>query len=194
MKRKKIHHYYRRPRTAAEAKANQDGEYVRGKRSPRNLADAWDDNNCCHQKTWKVKRLQQYRPDGRGEKHTITLSSSKVWLHTWYLEEHFDDHDIPYHIERLYDVEFRKTYYFREYRVVRYNPILQSSHKLGGTFNDLVNRGTNIIRWVPVYKWVIIPLKKPCTYKWSKIIGFKVTWWSHKDIGIDYILRKLEMW
>jgi len=47
------------------------------------------------------------------------------------------------------------------------------------------------------WKWVYrkIPLDKPIIrwYNYSVTYDYRLVWWSDKDIGIDYILDKIEL-
>ena len=99
MKNRYRHRCYRRPRTQAERKANQ-GDYVRAKRRPCNIPNSWDDYPVCVQKTWKVKRLKQYRDKPRGKAHEIKLDADTKWYALWKLKEYFMDHDIPFVVIR----------------------------------------------------------------------------------------------
>ena len=174
-KQRRIYRWMRHPRTTAEKRANQDTEYVRGRRLPKQLVDTYDDINICTQKSWKKKRKKQYRVNGRGHKHAIILHSNRLGAELWKLEEYFQGHDIPYCVDTLYKTERTLHYYYRDYRQVKSVPML-----LGKT-----------IYWKPIYKYVIVPYDEPKTYKISTVIGYKITWWSHKDIGVEYILGNI---
>ena len=59
--------YLRHPKTTQEARENSAPEnknFVRGKRTKRNLPNAWDDipiNNICKRSSWKKLRKKQYK-------------------------------------------------------------------------------------------------------------------------------------
>jgi hypothetical protein len=59
------HSHYRNPRTTQERRANQDSEYVRGKRSSKNLPNAYDDIPIPYKfkVSWKKTRKTQYREE-----------------------------------------------------------------------------------------------------------------------------------
>ena len=61
------HSHYRSPRTTQERRANQDSEYVRSKRSFKNLPDAYDDIPIPYKfkVSWKKTRKTQYREDSK---------------------------------------------------------------------------------------------------------------------------------
>jgi hypothetical protein len=189
-KRSYRHYPYRRPRTTQERRANQECDYVRGKRLSKSLPNAWDDYRACYQKTWKVKRQTQYRPNGRGTEHSVTIKQKYPYGLTWSLQEYFDDHNIPCRIERLYENELFTHYYKQEYRLVGYKPKLLSTGSPLKRFRDLVAMRQRKVRWIPIYKWVTVALETPQQCRYSKFVGVKVTWWADKDIGIDFVLRK----
>jgi hypothetical protein len=100
---KKNHHvdgynvYYRSPKTRNEKRANQDDEFVRAKRKPKNLTDFWDDKPISEagSKTWKRKRKTQHNEEERGTKHVIEGTSM---FPSWELSMYFTKHDIPHDI------------------------------------------------------------------------------------------------
>jgi len=55
MAARKRPHYYRRPRTANEKRANVEGTWNRAKRSLVNLVDCWEDKPLHREKGWKYK-------------------------------------------------------------------------------------------------------------------------------------------
>lgn len=191
MKKKHNYHDRRHPRTYQEKKANQDQEYVRGKRLPKQLVSLWDAPLAEHQKTWKVKRQTQYRPNRRGKEHSIELRLQFPYGLKYRLSEYFDEHDIPYRIERLFEIELVTRYYKQEYRLVGHIPRLLRTGNPPKSFRDLVAMRQRKLVWIPIYKWVNVKLDKPYQQKYSRFVGLKVTWWSDKDIGIDFILKKI---
>jgi len=59
---KKYKAWMRHPKTTQEKRANcYDREFVRGKRLPKQLPDAWDDKFVNHPRCWKNQRKTQYR-------------------------------------------------------------------------------------------------------------------------------------
>lgn len=142
MRPKKTYGYYRRPKTAQEKRANgRRSGWSRAKRRYPNLPDSYHDLMSECQKTWKVKRLTQYR-EKRGQQHTIFLPHNGrwrwlFWASTWGIQRWFDDHDVPCQIKKVER---------REY----------------------TSRNTYL----------------------STLLGYTLTWWSDKDIGIDYVVRR----
>lgn len=146
-KRKKHHHWLRRFRHVAERKANGSrqrgeiewGQWSRAKRRSGMLPDPWEDYKLLEQKTWKVKRETQYRPEGRGKEHALEVD---INFRTWDFTDYLDEHSIPYRIE-----DHKECYYYWSY-------------------------------WAPPVRLV-----RRCI-----TVGHTITWWSDKDIGIEYIL------
>jgi len=83
-------HWLRFPRTTQEKRAYYGSEeYVRPKRRPRRLADAWDDIPVSHTKSWKKARKTQYRHNSQSfEWHEITFDDSLSIRSIWHLVEH----------------------------------------------------------------------------------------------------------
>ncbi len=112
MRIKKNYHWLRHPRTTQEKRANQgkNNQLVRGKRKPRQLIDSYDDILPTTQKSWKVKRLKQYRI--RGKKYCVTIrygqkkNSSfrlnyKYFSMLRYISDFFCNNDTSYKIEHI---------------------------------------------------------------------------------------------
>jgi hypothetical protein len=67
-------------------------------------------------KSWKDRRKTQYRLAGiRSEenKHVTVLDD---WLDAYHLEKHFEEHDIPYRVEKVSETytrwsELRRVWY-----------------------------------------------------------------------------------
>lgn len=173
----------RKPRTTAEKRANQDREFVRGKRLPSSLPSWYDDIPSIKTRSWKDHRKTQYRAGGRGKKH-VMIFDKLSWREQWALEEYFKDHEIPYNFEELKYKERRK-YYIRTERVKAYQvPAYTFS------FNPAKRHQIG-------YRWIYkdIPLDKPKVrwYNYSVTTGYRLVWWSDKDIGIDFILYSIEI-
>ena len=169
--------YYRHPHTTQEKKANQDTRYTRGRRFPKNLPDVYDDIPIKHTKCWKDHRKTQYRLNSqRGRKNVVFLHSKtyNVYSRTvWKLEEYFKIHDIPHNIKKKYNrKKIVQTYYWKN-QLTHYNKI----------FDEIDSEG-----WYPIYKSVKVKLDKPHVYYTKEFVGFEVTWWSDKDIGIFFLL------
>jgi hypothetical protein len=179
--RSKHKHWCRRPHTTAEMRANQDREYVRGKRLPSQLPSWYDDITTTQTRNWKDHRKTQYRTGKRGQKHELifdNLSRRQQWV----LEEYFKAHDIPHNVEDIKRKERRKyvihTESVKDYQIPVFTfAWLSKGHQIG-------------------YRWIYkdVPLDKPIIrwYNYSVTIGTRVVWWSDKDIGIDFILRRIQ--
>lgn len=167
--RKRSYRWYRHPKTTAERRANQDG-WSRARRNQKNLVDYYDDIPISTSKSWKDKRKTQYRPEGRGKRHEIYVDSC---YYEWEIAEYLRNHDIPHHIETICK------------RHVRYRWQYTKSVFVG--YKEIILRDKTY--WWP--KWETVDLEKPICRKayWSETLGYKITWWSNKDIGIDYILK-----
>ena len=170
--KKKAYSYYRQPKTTAEAKANQEG-WERPKRRPCNLPDSYGDLFATNQKTWKVRRNTQYYTNGRGKKHHIKIQGSLQ--HDWLrpndlitLEDYCDDYNIPHTTERIKEWEWRPHYSYRDDGIETITI---------GSFSY-----TQRI-WKKVYSGY--------HYKHCYIKHYIFTWWSNKDIGLEYILSKI---
>lgn len=196
MRRKKTYGWHRAPRTTQERRTNgKRSKWGRAKRNSRNLVNAWDDHGYCHQKTWKVKRLHQYR-DNRGEEHTLFLPNdgSKswcFWVNTWELEQWFDEHDIPCRIEKVEKIERRTQTHQRVHTLVGYEPytyVRRIRPRKNGA-KKVITRYETVTGWRPVYGWKTKKLEKPRETRWSTLLGYRLTWWSDKNIGIDHVLN-----
>jgi hypothetical protein len=177
-KRRGYKNYYRQPKTHAERKANLDTEYVRPRR--RKLPSSWDDYKVHHDKCWKSKRRKKYREEGRGEKHTLTIEESRYsYTKIWNLEEYFKQHDIPYCLEKI-----REGYtYTRELTE-------QVPDKIEAAYSWVYKDGRMVPRHPIGYYWTYKTVKTGCfeTYHGSTVVGYQLTWWTNKDIGVQYIL------
>ena len=182
----------RRPRTTQERRAS--GEWGRPRRNPNNLIDMWDDKCSCIQKTWKVKRLHQYRELGRGQQHVIFVPEDRgrFYMHTWDLEDWFDNHDISHCIKMVWSSEVIVTTHEQVYKMVGWEPYtyLKTVRPRGVGAKKTETIYEVHTSWRGVYKWVDVKLARPRERRWSKLIGYTLTWWSNKDIGIDRVLAR----
>ena len=174
--------WYRHPRTTAERRANQDG-WCRARRNSNNLPNTWDDRPTTITKSWKDRRKKQYYIGGRGKRHEIFLDSK---YYEWNLENYFKDHNIPYKIEEIK----------RGYTKIWY----QTEESIFLTYKErkykYTKRNGKVIEYfytVPVYETVKLDPPIPHIRHYSKVVGYKVTWWSNKDIGIDRIIGKIRI-
>jgi len=199
MRDKTKHPTYRRePRTTQERRANgKRSEWGRGRRNQSNLVDAYSDRPVTIQKTWKVKRRHQYRERSRGQQHTIFLPNGsgpswRFWINIWELEQWFNNHDIPCCVEKVEKIETRIETHRREYRAIgweSYTYVRPVRPRKKGAKKTLTRYETKT-SWRNVCGWVKIKLPKPRVSHWSTLIGYNVTWWSGKDIGIERVLQR----
>ena len=118
---------YRSPRTTAEIRANQEREYVRGKRLPSQLPNLYDDiYSSKPTRCWKDHRKTQYRDRSRGEQHVRIFDDT---LYSWGLKEWFEEHSIPYDIEYLIETYSRLHYDWWERRPHHQIPVYNYKYK-----------------------------------------------------------------
>lgn len=100
--------YFRHPKTAQEKRKYYDHpELVRGKRTPRNLPDSYDDYWVKKQRNWKSKRKTQYRDKTGYEWHEIKISLFGTFDYREILVERFErlgyEYDIQWWTVGCYD-------------------------------------------------------------------------------------------
>jgi hypothetical protein len=174
------YNYCHAGRVQQELRANseyrEDGERVKWGRGCRSIheLDQWlNDKPHNREKSWKRKRKTQYRD--RAQMQEYVLDFDDILFNDWELNEWFDDHDIPYRWET-----FRKA----EYRTIKG----YWRNVFDYTIPYVDHRGINRLRCI--YKRVFVPYKKPRRDKYSKITGYRLTWWSDKDIGIEQLMTR----
>lgn len=185
--------YYRNPRTRNEERHNQD-EYegsskqqvwCRAKRRPCHLADSWWDRHSCVQRTWKEHRKTKYRPGKRGKKHTIFCEG---YLKAWDLKEYCEEHDIPCNMEKVTEpYSYWKNVY--EKVEIGQKPYYISRWYYRPDETGKMVRTEQKVLWFysTEYKEVYIGQEEVHTHR---LLGYNFTWWSNKDIGIEYILNR----
>ena len=183
--RKKTYRYYRRQRSAAEKRANQEG-WERPKRRPHLLPDPWDDRPIRYTRCWKDHRKTQYR--GRGQKHTVYIDSNRI--KEWQLKEHFKDHNIPYVLKKVWGRRRSCLHPIYQYWKTPTQPKYHYKYTTK-TDEDGKKRCVKVrchqIGWSYDYERITIGYKT-CHYNYVK--GHNLIWWSDKDIGIDYLLKR----
>jgi hypothetical protein len=173
--------YYKCPKTRNEARQNQEG-WCRAKRRPANLPDLYDDRPRCYQNNWKIKRKTKYRIGKRGKKHTIFCKRF------WVLERYCEKHDIPYNIEKVSEsYTYTVPVWKKEFLYRKPNYVLKSvwEKDTNGKY-VLVRRVVHMSGYKDVYKWV---KEGKQTKRGRRLLGYNFTWWSDKDIGIEYIIK-----
>lgn len=195
--KKKCYSYYRSMRTHSEQVANEeiceDGMRIKWGRARRNssVLDPWNnEKQPITQKSWKCKRQNQYNVGKRGKNHTLYIAEHiwNRWSTVWKFECYCKDHNIPYLVKTLAHNEVHWQYQ-RTWQFIGYETSKQLKRIVTGEYKKKAE-------WVwipyqkPVYDWVYdynAPLIKR-TY--SVYDGTELIWWSDKDIGIEYILKK----
>jgi hypothetical protein len=146
-------------------------------------------------RNWKDHRKTQYRSNGRGQQHTLTLGKEWRWGRLWDLEEYFKDHGIPYRIRRLYEVEVKTVTHQRVWTHLGTGHWVEYQRKVRPKKSKKKTLTTyeTVRYWKEDWGWVWKDLPKPreCRYQIDK--GYEVTWWSDKDIGIEYILGSISV-
>jgi hypothetical protein len=160
----------------ANSEYREDGERVkwgRGSRGKHQLDQWLNDKPHNHEKSWKRKRKTQYRDRASMQEHTLEFDNNVYkW---WDVQEWFDDHDIPCRIERINET-WTQTQTHRWKRIET------------GPYPYIDAKGIKRYRYH--YEHVRVRLTKPITYQCSRTIGWRLTWWSDKDIGIEYVLKR----
>lgn len=185
MRKKKTYHYYRRIRTTQERRAGQNSKYVRAKRNFANLPNAYDDVRSTHQKTWKIKRLKQYRDKPRGRRHEYIIDN--CWRSEWQFRDYCEEHDIPHTVEPI-----KEEYTYKRNvtnKVVLYTRTVYATKyvKIDGK-TRIVTDYSHPIGKRDFYGW--IPTGEVEYIKATKTIGYRLIWWYNKDIGIERIVNR----
>jgi hypothetical protein len=185
--------HYNGPRVLNELRNSQDGYGRRRRINDLKYVLYWDDY-FRETKNWKDHRKKQYRDRPRGEQHEM-LFDEKFWRKRWKLECYLKDHNIPYRIEELRETHTYertiRTRRVKDRQVPVFTTVWRWAERPDGTKFIVRERGHQTgFRW----EYRDEPLDKPYTkkYKGSTTTGYRLTWWSDKDIGIEYILRRIE--
>jgi len=178
---------YRHPKTTAERKANSDVEYkryVRGKRHASQLPDTYDDIPVASLgKSWKEKRKQQYRDDGRVNKHSIDFDLGDE-ERMWQLYDYCYKRDIPF---RLDDHKESCEYTYELYKKIPYE-YAQPYHVMVWDEKKKAQVRVDLERWVS--RWKSVPTGEYRTATRTETVSYTFTWWHKKDIGADIIMSK----
>lgn len=195
---KKNYGWHRLPRTTQERRVTgKRNKWGRARRNARNLPDSYDDRPTCVQKTWKVKRKKQYHENGRGQEHKIFLPEDgsprwMFWVNTWELEEWFVEHDIPHCLRKIEHIEVHTQHYREKYVCVGYRevPYLRRERPRKNGARKTETKFVESTRWESIYEWRRVKLAKPRTYRTAKLLGYELTWWSNRNIGINQLLQR----
>lgn len=197
MRKRKPYEHCTGPKVTNELRQTQDCEYSRPRRrNDLKYVGYWGDSYHRETNNWKDRREKQYRSGKRGERHELVFNNEDGgWRQQWNLERYLKKHDIPFRVEEIRHVERRKrvtkTKRVKDYQVPVYC--------YGYEWREGADGNKNLFRVVKHqigYQWKYreIPLDKPVVtyYNVSVRDGWKLIWWSDKDIGIEYILKRTE--
>jgi hypothetical protein len=175
-----------------ELRESQNREFSRPKRTKKLKEYTWSSGSFHKTKSWKDCRKKQYRNEKRGERHELNFNIC-CWRQQWNLELYLKNHNIPYRVEHIREIERRKrtitTRIIKDRQVPVYNFKYEWLRRSDGT-----KYCAKVLKHQVGYSWVYrdVPLDKPVV-KWyyvSRLTGYKVVWWSDKNIGIEYVLNK----
>jgi len=192
---RKPYDWYDGPHVMNELRQTHDCEYRRPRRVQRlKYLTHWGDSRYRETKSWKDNRKTQYRQDGRGQRHEMTFDTEDAWRKQWNIEKYFKEHDIPYCTEDIKEARpYSRTVYYemvKSYQVPYYCYTWEFITQPDGT-----SRFGRVVKHQIGFEWKFksIPLDKPVTtwYNGSVSTGWKLIWWSDKDIGIDHILKRI---
>lgn len=174
------------PRTRQELAYSMDEDhapYVRAKRGKKYLPTSYDDRPKSSCKKNRKKK------EKRGKRHSIEVLDKdgiSFWRQKINFKDYCEKNDIPYRVEDL-----NKTYYVDSKVYER----VSSGCKygvVGWNHTKVPETGRKTI--VPIYGMVErfdwIPTGEVKKVQRSYQIGLRLTWWSDKDIGIEYILKE----
>ncbi len=191
------HGSYRSIRTTQERRSSfaYEKKYVRPARNFANLPNSYDDKHVHGDTSWKGARKTQYRANGRGKQHEMVINTTDFnrwrWAAQYTLRDYFVKHDIPYRIDEIKEQYTYKSYPSKSVlRFVRPRYQLKYSWVTGADGERSIQRVQgHQIGWETIYDFV--PTGEIKIVKASKTVGYRITWWSDKDIGIDYILSSV---
>lgn len=195
MRKRKPYEHRAGPKVTNELRQTQDCEYSRPRRrNDLKYVGYWGDIYHRETKNWKDRRVKQYREEKRGQQHELVFETSN-WSQQWNVECYLKKHDIPYRVEEIRHIEKRKhvirTKRVKDYQVPNYVYTWKYLERPDGT-KYLVR----VVKHLSGYSWKYReePLDKPKVryYNVSVRDGWRLVWWSDKDIGIEYILKRTE--
>lgn len=176
MKKKKSYYskeWYRSISTTQEKRmwyAHKDQVHIRGRRSPKQIPNDWDDDWPCIQKTWKKKRKTQYRGRSNKTEYVVELP---CYISAWDIQQEFNAGDIPYRLD-----EIRTTYSEWVYPHKRVHTFRECSW--GKTIYQ-GKKGWWSLRYVP-------DTSKPKVERfWCSTDYYILTYWHHTKLNLDYL-------
>ena len=178
---------YRAPRTTQECRENgKRSKWARAKRSACNLPNTYDDLYVHKDKCWKSKRKQQFRHEGRGEKHTVWFEADGWYCQNYKtahgLIEYLEEQDIPCYVQTIRETWVRKDYVYRKREQVGWE---WGTSWHGFTKKNGVRIEMRVPFRMPKYGWV--PLAEPYYEEklFSHTVGYNVSWWTHKNLDLS---------
>ena len=116
-------------------------------------------------------------------------------MSTWKLESYLDDHEIPYCLKAIYKTETRWETTRQVWQITGYEPytrVCAIRPKKNGA-KKTETKYEVVTDWRAIHDYVTVPLAEPRKHMYRTLLGYRLTWWSDKDIGIDYVLNRCLM-
>lgn len=179
------------PKILKELKYSSDEEhsaYIRGKRSKKSLQNIFSHEN--YRKSPRKRKKRELR----GKKHEKFIETApqsgyrySCGYITWFLKQELDALKIRHKIERVYRNEYYEVPVYEDVCIGQVWSIV--GHKYEKNHETKKSEMKYVWGYKPKYERV----KTDKTKKVKRRIelGFRLIWWSDKDIGLDYILRKI---
>lgn len=185
--------YYRRPKTTQEAKYSCDEDhkqYIRGKRSYKNLPNSYDDlqNTAKSDKSWKRKSKAKHQSrvlnlnnnNRKSRKNSLIFNDNDIsYKQIFDFEDYCDRLDIPYKVIKKYRIEYR-TREIEKFIQTGIEPVY-SHYKKNNIGQPRLLFYRTLGYWEKTGVFKRYKIKTPTT--------IQLMWWSNKDIGIDKILN-----
>lgn len=177
------------PKVLKELKYSEDEEhspYIRGKRAKRQLSYILNDEN------HKLSPRKIKKKEKRGRRHEKLLlykdlGERRRYASKWALEEELNKSKVRYKIENVYE-------YYNEER-----PVYESVY-VGDWYTivdwryekDPVTRKKKLVYiWGYKPKYENVKTDKIKIVRVKEDVGLRLIWWSDKDIGIEYIIKRI---
>jgi hypothetical protein len=168
------------PRTTQERRATgKRNKWGRARRNAVNLPTARDDFWISYQKSWKTKRKTQYNPDGRGSKYSFYLEAQKPHWRADYknlraIERFFENLNVVCRIDDDKQTYYDITVQLYRMEVVEIIPVFYEGTKDVHYYHRVWD---NVLLKNPIYTF----------HKREIIKGYKVTYWTNKNIDLRYL-------
>jgi hypothetical protein len=195
MRKPRNPYWYNGPRVRQELRYTQDCPYSRRSRINDLKYCLYDGHGNWPGENWKGKRKQQHREYSRGEKHGMVLSDNN-WRRIWSIKQYLTEHNIPFKIEDICERQKRKQII----RTERVKDYLSADYVYRWQWDKDANGKKTLMRYRShqcgfswKYKEVTLDKPKVRYYNVSIRVAYNLTWWSDKDIGMDFILNRIEL-